>query len=138
VRNFSNTTTHSFEVWIRKANGTTVNGPGSEQITIDYAPNTTFPGDGGGLGNASLGDPGSGVNWGAENRDGTSGVNLSTAPADGSEYQTQTTNPTAGGQVAIPYDIWSKKAGSYTSVASMTSNQTPGTTQVVTPITVTP
>ena len=40
--------------------------------------------------------------------------------------------------MSIPYDITSKKAGTYHSVASMTSNQTPGITQVVTTLTVTP
>jgi hypothetical protein len=40
--------------------------------------------------------------------------------------------------VAINYDMTSKKAGAYHSVASMTSDQTPGITQIVTPLTVTP
>ena len=40
--------------------------------------------------------------------------------------------------MAIPYDITSKKQGSWNSVASMTSNRTPGITQVVTTLTVTP
>jgi hypothetical protein len=47
-------------------------------------------------------------------------------------------SPTAGGSVTIPYDITSKKPGSWTSVASMTSDRTTGTTEVVTPLTVTP
>ena len=33
-------------------------GPASEAITYSYAPNTTFPGDGPGLGNAGLGERG--------------------------------------------------------------------------------
>ena len=40
--------------------------------------------------------------------------------------------------MTIPYDITSKKPGTYHSVASMTSNRTPGITQVVTTLTVTP
>ena len=86
----------------------------------------------------AAGDPGSAINWGAENRDGTSGKNIASAPANGSEYRPVLSAPTAGGSVAIPYDITSKKKGSWNSVASMTSNRTPGITQVVTTLTVTP
>ena len=88
--------------------------------------------------NAAAGDPGSAINWGAENRDGTSGKNISSAPANNTEYRPVLSGPTAGGSVAIPYDITSKKQGSWNSVASMTSNRTPGITQVVTTLTVTP
>jgi hypothetical protein len=131
VKNFGNATTHSFEIWIRLATGAAGTGPSSEDVSIVY-------GTGADAGNAAAGDPDSGVNWGAENRDGTSGANIATAPADGSQYQVHTTPPAAGGSVAIPYDISSKKAGTYHSVASMTSNRTPGITQVVTTLTVTP
>ncbi len=137
IKNFGNSTTHSFEIWIRIQKGTRT-GPASEEVTYSYGPNTTFPGDGPGLGNAGSGDPDSGVNWGAENRDGTSGLNIATAPANGSEYRVVTSPPTAGGSVTIPYDITSKKPGTWHSVASMTSNRTPGITQVVTTLTVTP
>jgi subtilisin family serine protease len=137
VKNFGNATTHSFEVWIRIQRGTTT-GPASEQVTYSYGPNTTFPGDGPGLGNAGSGDPDSGVNWGAENRDGTSGLSIPTAPANGSEYRVITAPPAAGGSVTIPYDITSGEVGTWSSVASMTSNRTPGITQVVTTLTVTP
>ena len=137
VKNFSNATTHSFELWIQYQRGTST-GPASEGVTFSYGPNTSFPGDGPGLGNAGSGDPASGQNWGAENRDGTSGANIATAPANGSEFLLHTTPPTAGGVVTIPYDITSKVAGTYNSVASMTSNRTPGITQVVTTLTVTP
>ena len=137
VKNFGNATTHSFEIWIQIQKGTTT-GPASEGITFSYGPNQTFPGDGPGLGNAGSGDPDSGQNWGAENRDGSSGANIATAPANGSEFLLHTTPPTAGGSVTIPYDITSKVAGTYNSVASMTSNRTPGITQVVTTLTVTP
>jgi hypothetical protein len=137
VKNFGNATTHSFEIWFRVPRGTTT-GPASEQITFSYGPNATFPSDGPGLGNAGSGDPDSGQNWGAENRDGSSGANIATAPANGSEFLLHTTPPTAGGTVTIPYDITSKAPGTYNSVASMTSNRTPGITQVVTTLTVTP
>ena len=131
IKNFGNATTHSFQIWIRLAQGAAGTGPSSEDVSWTY-------GTGADAGNAGTGDPDSGVNWGAENRDGTSGANIPTAPADGSQYQVHTTPPTAGGSVTIPYDITSKKAGTYHSVASMTSNRTPGITQVVTTLTVTP
>ena len=131
IKNFGNATTHSFEIWIRLASGSAGTGPASEDVSWTY-------GTGADAGNAGTGDPDSGVNWGAENRDGTSGANIATAPADGSQYQVHTTPPTAGGSVSIPYDITSKKPGTWNSVASMTSNRTPGITQVVTTLTVTP
>jgi hypothetical protein len=137
VKNFGNATTHSFELWIQIQKGTTT-GPASEAITYSYGPNQTFPGDGPGLGNAGAGDPDSGVNWGAENRDGTSGVNIATAPANGSEYAVHTTGPSPGGSKTFTYDVSSTKPGSYDSTASLTSNLTPGTTQVVQHLTVLP
>ncbi|MDQ6793678.1 MAG: S8 family serine peptidase [Chloroflexota bacterium] len=137
VKNFGNATTHSFEVWFRIQKGTST-GPASEAITYSYGPNLTAPGDGPGLGNAGSGDPDAGVNWGAENRDGTSGLNIASAPANGSEYLVTLTPPTAGGTASIKYTLSALRAGHYRSIASMTSNVTPGTTQVVQPITVTP
>jgi hypothetical protein len=137
VKNFGNATTHSFEVWFQIQKGTNT-GPASEAITYSYGPNTTFPSDGPGLGNAGSGDPDSGVNWGAENRDGSSGANIATAPANGSEFLLHTTPPAAGGSVSIPFDVWSKKTGTWHSVASMTSSTTPGITQIVQTLTVTP
>jgi hypothetical protein len=125
IKNFGNPTTHSFEIWIRIGTA-----PSSEDISWSYGTGTD-------AGNAGSGDTDSGQNWGAENRNGTSGANIATAPANGSQYQVHTTPPTAGGSVSIPYDITSKKQGSWDSVASMTSNRTPGITQVVTTLTVT-
>jgi hypothetical protein len=122
VKNFSNATTHTGEIWLRL--GST---PASEQTTISY-----------GAANASGGDPGSGINWGAENRDGSSGKNFPSAPADGTEWAINTSPPTAGGTATIGYDASSKKPGTFSSVASMTSDVTPGTTQVVQTLTVTP
>jgi hypothetical protein len=127
VKNFSNATTHTGELWFRLASGAAGTGPSSEQVTISY-----------GAANAAAGDPGSGINWGAENRDGTSGVNLAAAPADDTEYTVNTSPPAAGGSATITYDASSKKAGTYKSVAGMTSTVTPGTTQVVQTLTVTP
>ena len=43
-----------------------------------------------------------------------------------------------GSETTIPFDITSKIPGTYHSVASMTSDQTPGTTQVSQELTVTP
>jgi hypothetical protein len=121
VRNFSNATTHSFEIWLRL--GTT---PASEQVTISY-------------GTAGAGDPGSGVNWGAENRDGSSGKNIpAPGPANNSEYRVTLGAPTPGGQVAINFDLSSKDPDVYHSLASLTSNQTPGVTEVSQELTVTP
>jgi hypothetical protein len=127
VKNFGNATTHTGEIWIRAATGAAGTGPSSEQLTWSY-----------GAANAASGDPGSAMNWGAENRDGSSGKNLAAAPADNTEYRPVLSGPTAGGSVSIPYDISSKKVGSWNSVASMTSNRTPGITKVVTTLTVTP
>jgi hypothetical protein len=131
VKNFSNATTHSFEVWIRIAGGPAGTGPSSEDVSLTY-------GTGADAGNAGAGDPGTGQNWGAENRTGTSGANIAGAPADGSQYQVHTSPPTAGGSVTIPFDITSKAPGSYHSLASLTTDQTSGVTQVNQPITVTP
>ncbi len=126
AKNFSNATTHTGEIWIRLS-AFTHTGPASEQITISY-----------GAANAAAGDPGSGINWGAENRVGTSGKNIPSAPANDTEYFVNLSGPTAGGTQTITYDASAKKAGTYRSVAEMTSNVTPGTTQVVQTLTVTP
>ncbi len=133
MKNFGDATTHSFEVWIRIASGGAGTGPSSEQVTISYGgawtPATPVP---------AIAD--SGQNWGAENRDGSSGANIASAPADGSEYVVHTTPPTAGGSVTVPFDITAKKNGDgiWSSIASLTSNTTAGTTQVVQTLTVTP
>jgi hypothetical protein len=125
VSNCDTADTHSFEVWLRLGGATVPTGPASEEISVPYGSN-------------GPGDPDGTPNWGAENRDGSSGVNLASQPANGSEYVVHMGSPTPGGSVTIPYDITSKKAGTYHSVASMTSNRTPGITKVVTTLTVTP
>jgi hypothetical protein len=112
VRNFSNPTTHSFEVWLKIGAA-----PVSEEVTMAY-------------GTAGAGDPASGVNWGAENRDGTSGKNLAVAPANGSDWKINTTPPQAGGVAQITYNASALYAGTFTSLASLTSSLTPGVTQV--------
>ncbi len=125
VKNFSNSTNHSMELWFQVSGGAFGTGPGSEGTTISYgAANTGGP------------DTGSGGNSGAENRTGTSGKNLST-PADDTEWAVNTTPPTAGGIATVEYDASSKQVGTFRSIASMTSNVTPGTTQVVQTLTVT-
>jgi hypothetical protein len=131
IKNFGNATTHSFEVWIRIASGAAGTGPSSEDVSWTYGTGTD-------AGNAGLGDPSSGQNWGAENRDGSSGANIASAPADGSQYQVHTTGPTPGGMVTIPFDLTSKRTGTFHSDAKLTSDQTPGTTIAPATITVTP
>jgi Fibronectin type-III domain/Subtilase family len=127
VKNFSNSTTHTFELWFRLATGTAGTGPSSEQVTMTY-----------GTANTASPDPGSGGNSGAENRTGTSGVNLSPPPADNTEWRVNTSPPTAGGTQVVTYDASAGQPGTYTSTASMTSNITPGTTQKPVTLTVTP
>jgi subtilisin family serine protease len=127
VKNFGNATTHQFEVWLRVASGAAGTGPSSEQVTWAY-----------GTGNAGSGDPDSGQNWGAENRDGSSGANIASAPANGSDWTVNTSPPVAGGSVTIPFDVSGDKTGTYTSDAELTSSTTPGTTIAPQVLTVTP
>ena len=116
VRNFSNPTTHTMELWFQLASGAAGTGPESEQITLTYgAANTASP------------DPASGGSSGAENRDGTSGQNLTT-PADNTEWAVNLTGPTAGGTATFTYRA-TGGPGVYDSVARMTSNVTPGTSE---------
>ena len=65
-------------------------------------------------------------------------MNIASQPADNTEYAIHTSPPAAGGAVTINFDLWSKIASSYHSVASMTSDSTPGVTQVSQAVTVTP
>src|SRR2546422_422315 len=112
VKNFSNATTQNFDVWLQT--GST---PPSEQISIEYA-------------TIGAGDPGTGVNWGAENRDGTSGQNIaSPGPDSNTSWMVHLSGPTAGGQHTIQYDLTSDETGTFTSLAAMTSNLTSGVTQ---------
>jgi hypothetical protein len=119
VKNFSNATTHTGEIWIQYQGG--------EQLTYSY-----------GTANAGSGDPGSAINWGAENRDGTSGKNIASAPANNSEYRPVLSPPTAGGSVSIPFDISSKKPGTFHSDATLLSNLVNGGTIAPVTLTITP
>src|SRR6185312_1362055 len=120
--------THTGEIWLQIAGHAAGAGASSEDVTISY-----------GTANASQGDSGiGGINWGAENRTGTSGANIASAPANGSEYKVKTAPPVAGGTVAIPFDVTSKRAGTYHSDATLTSDQTNGSTVSSQTITVTP
>ena len=136
VKNFSNATTHSFELWIRLSARRLGTGPASEEITTRTA-RTYLPGDGPGLGNAGR-RSGLGIELGRrEPRRHEREEHLRPRPPNGSEY-CQHSPPTAGGSATITYDASSRQAGTYKSVASMTSNVTPGTTQEVETLTVTP
>ncbi len=83
------------------------------------------------------GDPASGSNWGAENRNGTSGQNIPVQPPNGSEFAVITAPPQAGGTASFSWDVSADRSGTFGSIASMTSNVTPGKTQVVQTFTVT-
>jgi hypothetical protein len=132
VKNFNGSTTHSFEIWLRRATGTAGTGPSSEEISVEY-------GSGADAANAASGDSGTGVNWGAENRNGTSGANAASAPADGTSYRVMTSPPVPGGSVTIPFDVVSpRQTGTFHSDASLTSDQTPGSTIAPQTVTVTP
>ncbi len=119
VRNFSNVTTHSFQVWLRIS-------PGAEQVTMTYG----NPG-------AGAGDPASGTNFGAENRDGSSGKNLAANPGNNTDFTINLTPPQAGGTQTVTYDVSATRDGIFSSLAGLTSNVTPGITQVPVELTVT-
>ena len=120
-------TTHTGEIWFQESGrGHYRTGERADHVSA------TQPA------NAAAGDPGSAINWGAENRTGTSGVNIASAPANNSEYRVNTNAPTAGGVVTLNFDVFSKLAATYHSVASMTSDTVPGVTQVSQAITVSP
>jgi hypothetical protein len=117
VKDYSDAVTHTGELWFQLDGGAAGTGPVSEQVTMDY-----------GDANAGHGDPGSAMNWGAENRDGTSGQNIASAPASGSEYRPVLSGPVPGGIVTLPFDLFSAKTGAWHSDAKLTSDQTAGTT----------
>jgi hypothetical protein len=125
VKNFSDSTTHTGEIWFRVSGEAAGTGPVSEQLTVSYD-----------VANAALGDPASTINWGAENRDGSSGKNIASAPANNSEYRPVLGKPVPGGAVTLRFDLWGSVAGTWFSDARLTSNQTVGTTIVPRKITV--
>jgi subtilisin family serine protease len=127
VREFSTAgNLHSFEIWIG-INGDT---HPAEDVSIAYGPNT------------GSGDNGR-LTVGAENKVGNRGGNIyfngtGTLPVNGTQLRVTSSPPVAGGNVTFTYDASAKKAGSYSTTANLTSNLTPGTTQDVVPLTVTP
>ncbi len=69
------------------------------------------------------GSGGSVLSIGAENRDGTSGINLAPASIGTSpDWTINTSPPTAGGSVTIPYEAYAKKKGTYTITATLTAD----------------
>jgi subtilisin family serine protease len=127
VREFSTAgNTHSFEVWL----GVNDDTHPAEDVSLAYGLNTGT-GDGG---KATVG---------AENKLGTRGANVyyngtGAYPSNGTQLRVTSSPPAAGGNVTFTYNASAKKAGSYTTTANLTSNLTPGTTQDVVPLTVTP
>src|SRR5262249_14483937 len=117
VRNYTDPVTHRYEVWLRI--GTTA---ASEQISMVYSSTANA-----GTGDSGLA-PGLTVNWGAENRDGSSGKNLAAAPANVTTYSVNLSSPIPGGSVTIPFDVWGKRIGTFHSDATLTSDQTSGQT----------
>ncbi len=124
VRVFGSTNVQSFQIWIG------VNGDAhpAEDNTFAYGPNT------------GTGSP-EGLTRGAENRDGTSGKMIVPPPANptpnNSTFRINTAPPAAGGTAEITYKASAQFGGVYTSLASLTSNLTPGVTQVPVTLTVT-
>jgi len=127
VREFSTAgNTHSFQIWI----GVNNDANPAEDVSIAYGPNT------------GSGDNGR-LTVGAENKVGSRGGNVyfngtGTLPVNGTQLRVTSSPPVAGGNVTFTYDASAKKEGSYTTTANMTSNLTPGVTQDVVPLTVTP
>ena len=111
VKNFSNATTHSFELWIQLRAGLGT-GPRSEEITYSYGPNLTFPGDGpvSATPPAAIRAP---ARTGAPRTvTGTSGKNISPAPAERQRVRPSTRarrRPAAARRSR--YDASSKQAG---------------------------
>jgi hypothetical protein len=112
VPTFGTTDLQSFQIWIQM---TTV-----EAITYSYGAVT------------GTGSP-DGLNVGAENRDGLSGVNLGVVPAAGDEYVVTAGAPSPGGSVTVTYDALGRRRGTYSLVARLETDITPGvTTEAVT------
>ena len=119
---------HVAPVWIGLAGN-----PVSEDVTMTYGPiSAGANGDGGFL------------TVGAENRVGNRGKNIyyngtgALPVANVTELRVTSTPPAPGGVVQFTYDASAKKAGTYNTTANLTSNQTPGVTQDVDTLTVTP
>ena len=95
VKNFSNATTHTGEIWIRIPTAAHGHGERADHHLVrPDAPNAGSP---------AIRAPA--MNWGAENRDGSSGENIASAPANSTEYRRHLAPPIPGGSVTIPFDI---------------------------------
>jgi subtilisin family serine protease len=116
---FTGGATRSFQMWI----GLVGNTPAGDDITFAYGSNI------------GPGDSGSGLNSGAENRDGTSGKNRT--PASNEQVRVLTSPPTPGGKVTITYDAFGRNAGVHDILATYTSSLVQGATTDTETITVT-
>ena len=117
---FTSGAARSFQMWI----GLVGNTPAGDDITFAYG------------GNIGPGDGASGLNSGAENRDGTSGKNR--VPASNETVRVITSPPAPGGKVTITYDAFGRNAGTHDILATLTSNLVQGATTDRETITVTP
>ena len=117
---FGTAMTRTFQVWL-----TTNFGPSGESIQFEYE--TT-----------GAGAP-SGLNVGAENRDGSSAADLGmdVVPAL-TGYNIITGAPTPGGSETITYDVKGKQPGTHKIIGTMTSDVSIGKAKEVVFITVTP
>jgi hypothetical protein len=106
VPTFGTAQLQSFEMWIQT---------NAEAITYSFGTVT------------GTGSP-DGLTVGAENRDGSSGVNLGSVPAAGNEFVITAGAPTAGGSATVTYDALGRRRGTYTLVARLETDITPGVT----------
>ncbi len=108
MRNFSNATTHNFQIWIG------VNGDANPGEDISYAYGAVGAGDGGFL------------SVGAENRFGNRGQNVffngaGTAPANGTELRVTTTPAGPGETHTINFTARGFKTGAWKNCARATA-----------------
>ena len=130
VKNFGNATTHSFEIWIQMlggANRALERGRSRSRTAPGTTPATPAPAI---RTRARTGAPRTAPARAARTSPLSAGRRL--------RVPVHTSPPTAGGSVVLNFDIYSKLADTYHSVASMTSDTTPGVTQVSQAVTVSP
>ncbi|MGX1702584.1 S8 family serine peptidase [Microbacterium sp. NPDC055357] len=101
VPTYTGNARNSFQAWIELG--------ATEGISFTY-------------GSAAVGDAGSAVAVGAENRDGTSGATLATLPAAGDEVRVTTAPPSAGGTVTFDYTIKGLLWGTWSTFATLQSD----------------
>ncbi|MDN3494799.1 S8 family serine peptidase [Planococcus sp. APC 4015] len=94
--------TNTFQVWIQLG--------GTEGVWYSY-------------GSDAIGDEAVASTTAAENRDGTSGVELAELPSAGDEYAVTTTPPTAGGTVTFDYTLKGLFWGTWSTFATLQSDQ---------------